>query len=61
MKIPYLYLRMVMQICIAILTGCVFCTEPELKELHMVEQLHILVAQRNKTGALIKFSVSVVP
>ena len=52
---------MVMQICIAILTGCVFCTEPELKELHMVEQLHILVAQRNKTGALIKFSVSVVP
>lgn len=37
-----------------------FCTEAELKELHMIEQLHILVAQRNKTGAFIKFSVSVV-
>ena len=37
-----------------------FCTEAELKELHIIEQLHILVAQRNKTGAFIKFSVSVV-
>ena len=37
-----------------------FCTEAELKELHMIEELHVLVAQRNKTGAFIKFSVSVV-
>ena len=42
-----------------ILLGCFFCTEPELNELHMIEQLHILVVQHNKTGAF-KFSASVV-
>ena len=38
---------------------CFFCAEPELKDHHMIEQLHILVAQRNKTGPFIKFSVSI--
>jgi len=35
-----------------------FCAEKEVKEVMMIEQLHMLVAQRNKTGIFIKFSVS---
>ena len=35
-----------------------FCAETEVKEVMMIEQLHMLVAQRNKTGIFIKFSVS---
>ena len=34
-------------------------TEMELKDIHMMEQLQSLVAQRSKVGIFMKFSVSV--
>ena len=43
-----------------IIAGDVVCyTEMELKDIHMMEQLHLLVAQCSKVGVFMKFSVSV--